>query len=292
MVLLLTTTLCLLGQTATTPALDQRAETQPAPTSEARSALDRGVQLLDDNEIDAAIQTLQGNDGALILEDVVRRDEHLGVALAYAGRTAESQQIFEHLLAVSPGHVLPYTISPKATFVFEKAREEMSRVRATEVRLELPPAIAFDEPIEVTLVCTTNARDLVARWQLCHRLKSGREPYSCSGLTDPGVGRSTSLLPAVPDSAGEESRQDEVPGAILQLAVAGFDAEGNEVYRGPTRRRPLELPVGTEVSGPWYTNFWLWGAVGALTVATSVVAISAAVLMQPDTAQIRVEVIE
>jgi len=259
----------------------------PAATT-GRAAVDRGVALLAEDDLRGAIAALEDVDGGLAYEDVLRLKESLGIALAYAGRKQEARQVFADLLAVAPGHALPYTISPKATFVFEAARTEMSRQRAAEFELELPPALPFDEPIEVGLTSRANPLELVRRLQLCHRVKGPRASYACVDVDSlvPDQQRRV-VLPAVPASAAAEvDAEAEGEPLLLQLALIGFDGQGNEVYRGPSRARPKEVMVGVEVPGPWYTSPWLWGAVGAVVLAAGVTTTIAVIMLQPTTARL------
>jgi len=262
------------------------------PTS-APAELERGIKLLADNDIPAAVVVLSGVRGPLALENVVRLDENLGVALAYAGKSAEAEQRFGHLLAVEPGHVLPYSISPKATFVFEKVRREMAQRRATEVTLETPASAPFDREIALTLSCRANALDLVASWRVCYRVKGGAADYECLVRPALPTGETTSvLLPAVPASAAvqtDAASRDEAP-AVLQVALAGFDGPGNEVFRNPSRAQPREIPIGIAAPGPWYSNGWLWAAVGVVAVATGAGIGVAIWALQPTTAHVVGEV--
>lgn len=263
-----------------------------APTS-APSELERGIRLLVDNDIPAAVVVLSGVRGPLALEDVVRLDENLGVALAYAGKSAEAEQRFGHLLAVEPGHVLPYSISPKATFVFEKVRRDMAQRRATEVTLETPAAAPFDREIALALTCRANALDLVASWQVCHRVKGSAVDYQCAPQPVRPIGEtSTVILPAVPASAAATpaaASPDEAP-AVMQVALAGFDGDGNEVYRNPSRTQPREIPIGIAVPGPWYSNIWLWTAAGVVAIAAAAGVAVAIWALQPTTAHVVGEV--
>jgi len=281
---------------AATVAASPAGSVPQAPSAEAQVALaqlENGLDQLEHNDIEAALTTLEAAVGPFTLDDLLRRQEGLGIALAFAGRGVEAERAFGRLLAVAPGYSLPYTISPKATFVFERARAQMSKRRATEVRLQAPAALPFDLEVPLRATCEANVLDLVARWELCHRLKSGDDAYSCQDFTA-AVGESVELsLPSVPAAAAipDPSGAGE-PRAILQLAVAGFDAGGNEVYRGPSRARPQELAVGAELPPLWYTNVWLWSSVGVGLLAVTAGAVTAAVLLQPSTARVVGEVAE
>lgn len=261
------------------------------PGAEARAAVDRGVAALDALEVEGAVAELQAVSGPLRLEDVVRRDQALGVALAYLERSDEAQRVFEHLLAVAPGHSLPYTLSPKAVFVFERARTASARRASTSVQLELPLASPYGQPIPVALRSRANALDLVARWRLCVRLASGGGDYTCHEAAAQPIGQAVRwTLPAQPGGAATRGADDASATDVLQLALSGLDAAGNEVYRGPDRARPAEIPLGLEPPAPWYANPWLWGTAGTLLLAGVAGGAIALWLLQPTTARLSAEV--
>jgi len=247
--------------------------------------LERGVALLEEDKIEAAIEMLESIEGGLGYDDVRRLKENLGIALAYADRKDEARRQFVELLAIAPEHALPYTISPKATFVFELARAEMAQQRTVEVDLATPLTIPFEREIEVTLVSRANPFALVRRWQLCSRQKGAAGDYQCRDVGELAVDQPrTFALPAL--SAVAETAAASQPSVVLQLALAGFDRANNEVYRGPTRGRPKEVLVGVAAPAPWYANFWLWGGLGAGLVIAGAALATAIVLTQPTTAQL------
>ena len=286
--------LCLLallhpGPVSAAAAAEESAPEQRSPNQE---GLDRGLALLAEDDVKGAIETLEMISGGLSHEELVQLKESLGVALAYAGRKEEARQAFLELLAVAPGHVLPYTISPKATFVYQEARAEMARKRAAEIELALPPALPFDEQVELTLTCRANPLGLLQRLEVCQRVKHPAATFDCVEVQALKVDEARLVsLPAVPASAASQVDTEGAP-AILQLVVTGFDAHDNEVYRGPSRAHPKEVPMGVEVPGPWYTSPWLWGGVGALVVAAAVTTTVAIILLQPTTAQLSGELAE
>lgn len=251
--------------------------------------LERGIQLLSEHEVKRAVEVLQQVTGPLRLADAVRHAENLGIGLAYSGRVDEAKRVFKRLLAIAPGHVMPYTVSPKATFVFEEARTEMAKLRATEVKVLAPQAIPFAEKIEVSSLCTANALDLMQSWELCFRIKGQGKDYICQPAA-PSAEENTAkhLLPAIPATAATDSEQQ----VILQLAVLGYDSDGNEVYQGPSKSRPQEVVVGVEVPGPWYSNYWLWGAVAASAAAAVAGGVALYFVLRPNTVSISGELVE
>lgn len=249
--------------------------------------LERGIALLEEDKIEAAIEMLQSIEGNLGLDDLRRSKESLGIALAYADRKDQACQVFKELLAIAPDHVLPYTISPRATFVFEQARAEMAQQRAIEVELNTPLTISFDRDIEVTLTSRANPFELAQRWQLCFRQKSASADYQCRPIDALPLDRPIVVaLPAVSTGAAAAADAARAAPVVLQLALSGFDRAGNEVYRWPSRARPKEVLVGVDVPAPWYSNVWLWAGLGSGLAVAAAAVVAAIVLTQPTTAQL------
>lgn len=271
------------AQTATSSALEDNTE------GKARADLERGLAQLDNNDISMAVDTLQANQGPLVLEDLIRHHEALAIALAYTEDTEASLNVFRKLLAISPGHALPYTISPKASFVFERARAEMAQTSATAVELSLPEILPYDESLPVTMNCRSNALGLVKRWSLCHRLKGTKTPYRCQEFAAQDLAKPQLFdLPAVPRAA-EQGQGDAETGVLLQVALLGYDSHGNEVFRGPGKARPLEARLGGERPQLWYQNPLVLGAGAVASLALVASTITIIILAQPRTASVVVE---
>jgi len=238
-----------------------------APASDAASApalrLERGLKLLEMQEYEAARPELELAlaERDLRLEQVVALYRALGVVRAFTGDDVGARWAFERLLSVDPGHALRYTLSPKATFLFEQARQTARLRRAIELSLETAPVVPFDEPIEVTLRRDADPLALVTRVVVRHRVK-GSADWKLLELMVPPIGSAQRIfLPAV-DAAQAVAEADGTRGALLELAVVGYNEAGWEVVRSPAPERPLELPIGFDVPGPWYAQWWLWGLVG------------------------------
>src|ERR1043165_8144886 len=89
-----------------------------------------GKQAPPKRDVDVARQALDAADhgGPLDHNANVTLWEQRGIAAAYVGDERAAGAAFDMLLALDPGHFLSYTLSPKATFVFEKVRND-SRAR-------------------------------------------------------------------------------------------------------------------------------------------------------------------
>src|SRR5688572_31819020 len=91
----------------------------------APGSLDRATEALAEFRVDEALQLLERakSEGPYRYADHVRLYEQLGIALAYVGNHEEAIAAFDHMLAIDPSHALSYSLSPKATLPFERARQ-------------------------------------------------------------------------------------------------------------------------------------------------------------------------
>src|SRR5262249_52506911 len=96
------------------------------PRGEGAARVAAGKQALARLDVDHARQALDAADGAgpLDHEDHSTLWEQRGIAAAYVDDERSASAAFDMLLALDPGHFLSYTLSPKATFVFEKVRND------------------------------------------------------------------------------------------------------------------------------------------------------------------------
>jgi hypothetical protein len=256
------------------PLLLTLALQTPSPTAEARALIDQG-------EVEAAIASLEALTGALPLEETVRRYEALGIAYALVAEEGSGDEravrAYAKLLSIEPYHTLPYTLSPKATFPFERARKEAQNRAATTLRMGHPEVGVFDEVTSIDIELTSDPERWVSAVELCHRVQGTANP-TCERRAAPAVGNHEIFeVPAVP------ARDDG--GVLLLLSLSAFDQHGQEIYRA----RPLELPVGFAPPTAWYSNPWIWVGVGVAATIGTGVALAA---VQPQNDQLRVVVPE
>lgn len=264
----------------------------PAPTGPA-AALNEGLQALEDLDLFAAEQKLNEalSAGPYKLEQVVALYAALGITRAYLEDEEGALSAFGKLLAVAPGHSLAYTTSPKATFLFERVRKESKARRAAELRASPPAVVPFGFPVTMTLERPADPTGLFARAEVLVRLK-GEDEYRTLAVELPPVGgASTVELGTWEESAGITDETGQV-GLIVEVALHAYDEHGWEVFRRPAPERPLEVPVGFDAPGPWYTQWWVWALGGAATAAVtaSVATVSsagvAAYLLWPEPATV------
>jgi hypothetical protein len=188
---------------------------------------------------------------------LVRLYEQLGIAYAYLEREPEALAAFDRLLALSPGHLLSYTLSPKATFVFERARKSAAGRPAPTIDVRWPRNADVSEPLPVDIEVVTDPPGFLHSAQL-HVRTRGAAAYATVDLELPVAGDSRRvLLPAVASGRPE----------VLQLFLTAFDGDGNEVLQWADPVRPRELPLGYEAPQRWYRQWWVWAVAGSVLAA-------------------------
>ncbi|MFH1812522.1 MAG: hypothetical protein ABIJ09_27565 [Pseudomonadota bacterium] len=251
-----------------------------APAASATAThLGRGLRLLDLQEFGEARAALELalDDGPYDHAQVVGLYRGLGLSRAFTGDEDGALWAFSRLLIVAPDESLPYTTSPKATFVFDRARMAQRQQRPAEILVVTEPVLAFDRPVLCRVERRSDPLAAMTHAAVLHRLQ-GQVDYQTLELELPPPGQRLDVtLPAVPGAAAVVDSHG-IPGAILEIAVVARDARGWEIYRGPDPERPLQIPVGFSESREWYTQWWLWGLIGGGVAAVTTGAIVAVLL--------------
>jgi len=253
------------------PATDERE----AAAARAALRLERGLELLEMQEHEDARAELERalKGGPYSFEQAVALYRGLGTVRAFANDIEGSRWAFHRMLRVDPTIILSYTISPKATFVYERVREDMKDLTGVQVTIETEPVVPLDREIPVLVRTKADPSRHVKRLELLYRVKGDAE-YQRLPIAFPPPGSQVDVdLPAVSSKRARETREGK-EGAFLQLALVGYDENDWEVYRGPAPSAPQELPVGFGAAGPWYTSWWAYGL-----LASSVAAVAAGMLV-------------
>ena len=285
------------GQSTESSNASASAPNEPriAP-SEPKSDLDKAIQFLDEFDLeqaDAALKRATTKTG-YTLKEVETLFETIGIVKAYLDDEEAAREAFSMLLSVSPAYTISYGTSPKATFLFEKVRDEKRLQRAIDVTVELDRPAQFDQPIRLKVTKTSDPQNLIDDAQLYYRLK-GELEFNVLHVDWPNDGSNMLLveLPSIPSQSAAQT-QDGVPHAIIQVALSGHNALQWEVFEGPIKARPLEIPVGYDPPQPWYSQWWVWSVSGSLVAfAVTSMAAGAGVYFlwpAPETVPLTVEV--
>jgi len=198
---------------------------------------------------------------------------------------------FEKMLQVDPTFILSYTISPKATFLFERVRAEHRHLKGIELEVETEPVVPLDREIPVIVRTITDPVGHVKRLELLHRVKGTAEYQRVPIAFPPPGSRVDVTLPEVPAEEAGEVREGK-EGTFVELAVVGYDENGWEVYRGPTPQAPQQLAVGFGSRGPWYTQWWAYGLIASAVTAIATAVVIGVVFVEPENANADYEVLQ
>jgi hypothetical protein len=249
------------------------------PRGDAAARVAAGKQALARLDVDVAKAALDGAErgGPLDHETNVTLWEQRGIAAAYVDDERTASAAFDMLLALDPGHFLSYTLSPKATFVFEKVRNQ-TRVRGTPaLDVNWPHGQRVGDPVPIDLEVVADPKQLLRRATLFVRTR-GEPTWRAADvplITSPAAPASPErrvLLPPV-----EATRP-----VSLELYLRAYDDHGNEVLTWADARRPREIPLRYDAPTPWYRRGWFYAAIGTVVAAGVGVAVYELTLAPPD----------
>ncbi len=252
---------------------------EPAPVLAPVGAtpLEAGLFYLAELELERALSALNAatQQGPYDHDQLIALYTALGTVRAFFDDEKGAKAAFRFLLTIAPNASLSYKTSTKATFLFEAVREEMRATRPPEVTLVPPVLVAFDQPVVLTLMRRHDPDGLLQDIVVRYRVQGADDDrFASIRLAAPDDGARTEVaLPAVgPAEANVE--EGGLSGAVVEVAVSAYDRRGWEVKRAPGPDRPLEIPVGFDAPGPWYTSWW--AITGAMVGVAVFVAASTA----------------
>ena len=229
-------------------------------TGDAPQKLVESKQALDKLDVDDAKVALDAAEksGPLDHASNVALWEQRGIAAAYVDDEDTAKHAFDMLLALDPGHFLSYTLSPKATFVFEKVRTAQHAAPELDVTWERGGKVGEALPIGVEVL--EDPKLFLRRATLFVRTR-GETAWRAADLALLQRGAEERvLLPAL---------HVHKP-VSLELYLRAYDEHGNEVLTWADPTRPREIALRYEPPTPWYKTWWGIGAmvVGGVAVAS------------------------
>jgi hypothetical protein len=241
-----------------------------AAAGDAPAKLAAGKQALDALKVDDAKAALDAVEaaGPLDREHNVALWEQRGIAAAYVDDEASATAAFDMLLALDPGHFLSYTLSPKATFVFEKVRS--AHHAAPELDVSWARGGKVGEPVPVGVEVLADPKQFLRHATLFVRTR-GETSWRAADLTL-GKGEQRVVLPAV----------DAKKPLSLEVYLRAYDDRGNEVLTWADPVRPREIALRYDPPRPWYYNWKLLTAIGVAAVAAASVTVYELTLAPPD----------
>ncbi|HEU4730584.1 MAG TPA: hypothetical protein VFT22_21955, partial [Kofleriaceae bacterium] len=263
------------------------ATCRPRGDGAARVAAAR--QALAQLDVDVARQALAAADrgGPLDHDANVTLWEQRGIAAAYLDDERGASAAFDMLLALDPGHFLSYTLSPKATFVFEKARNDARTRGVPALDVHWPHGQRVGDPLPLDLEVVADPKRFLRRATVFVRAR-GEAGWRA---TDVALAGGADARPdrQANEPAGPRAERRIVLPAIeanrpvsLELYLRAYDDRGNEVLTWADPARPREIPLRYDPPIPWYRRGWFYAAVGSVVAATVGVTVYELTIAPPD----------
>ena len=247
------------------------------PFNSERTSLEQGAAELEAFHPEVAMGHLKRaqSEGPYRHADFVRLYEQLGVAHAYLEDEASALRAFDAALLLSPGHAISYTLSPKATFAFQKARAAAADRRAPEMRVSWPRDATVDAPLLIDVAVTSDPAAHFSRARLFHR-RRGTQAFAFADFDlRPAPAVATIELPPVAPDAGEAT--------ALELFLVVHDRSGNEVHLWGDAAAPNAVPLAFVPELRWYERWWVWAITGTVVAAAASLIVLVAASPAPET---------
>jgi hypothetical protein len=231
-----------------------------APAGDAPASLERGAKAIAEQDAEAAKAAVAAAEKAGPLDHAsnVKLWEERGIALAFGDDEAGAKTAFDMMLALDPGHVLSYRLSPTATLPFEDARKKAAPPPALDVNWPRGGKVGDALPLDIEVVA--DPKQFLHHATVFVRAR-GEASWRAADLPLGGVGDRRIVLPPV-------AAQKPVS---LELYLRAYDAHDNEVLTWADAARPREIALRYEAPTPWYKNPWVLAiGGGVLAIATGV----------------------
>jgi hypothetical protein len=235
-----------------------------------------GKQALAKLDVEVAQQALAAADGAgpLDHDTNVTLWEQRGIAAAYLDDDRGAGAAFD-MLALDPGHFLSYTLSPKATFVFERVRNAARARGVPALDLVWPHGQRVGDPLPIDLDVIADPKQFLRRATLFVRSR-GDAAWRAADIELGGAPehRAEHRIVLPPVEAGKP--------VSLELYLRAYDDRGNEVLTWADPARPREIPLRYDPPTPWYRRAWFYAVVGTAVAAAVGITVYEVTLAPPD----------
>lgn len=245
-------------------ALDEQYLDHRCQAVAGRAHIEAGRAALATFDLDTAKTQLDAaaTAGPLDYDSHVALWEQRGIASAYAADEPGALRAFDTLLTLDPGHLLSYTLSPRATFVFEKARLAAQHTPRPALQLTWRRDARIGDALPIDVEVVADPKQSLARASLVLRTR-GEASWRAIDLPLPKPGTLARIT--VPPTSGKKP-------ATLELYLRAFDAQNNEVLRWASPEAPRELALRYEPPQPWHSKWWVRAiGGGVLAVGTGIV---------------------
>jgi hypothetical protein len=233
-----------------------------APAGNAPKQLEVGAQAIASQDVDAIKAAVDAAEksGPLDYTSNIRMWEERGIGLAYGDDDPGAKTAFDMMLALDPGHVLSYRLSPKATLVFEEVRKAVPAAPAIDVNWARGQKVGDPLPIDIEVL--SDPKKFLDRATLFVRSRGESNWHATDLVLAKALPRGqTVVLPPV---------HSDKP-VSLEIYLRAYDSRNNEVLAWADAAHPRELALRYEPPTPWYRKWWVWAVGGSvLALATGI----------------------
>ncbi len=229
-----------------------------APRGNAPAKLAESKAALDEQNVETATQALDAaaKAGPLDHDANISLWEQRGIAASFAEDDAQARSAFEMLLALDPGHFLSYQLSTKATFRFEKVRNESKSVGAPALDVDWAFGQKVGAPVKIDISVLSDPKQFLTRATLFVRTR-GEQAWRAADVPLTAARKDHHLvLPPVQANKA----------VSLELYLKAYDDRGNEVLTWAQPTRPREIPLRYDPPRPWWQKWWVITIAGAVAV--------------------------
>ena len=235
-----------------------------------RSSSRSGAQAIASQDVDAIAAAVSAAEkaGPLDYTSNIRLWEERGIGLAYGDDDPGAKTAFDMMLALDPGHVLSYRLSPKATLVFEEVRKAVPTAPSIDVNWTRGQKVGDPLPIDIEVI--SDPKKFLDRATLFVRSR-GEASWHATDLVL--AKDKTIVLPAI---------HSDKP-VSLELYLRAYDAHDNEVLTWADPSHPRELALRYEPPTPWYRKWWVWAIGGSALALATGITVYELTIAPPDT---------
>src|SRR5450432_4230955 len=200
------------------------------PAGDAPKQLEVGAQAIASQDVDAIAAAVGAAEkaGPLDYTSNIRLWEERGIGLAYGDDDPGAKTAFDMMLALDPGHVLSYRLSPKATLVFEEVRKSVPTAPSIDVNWTRGQKVGDPLPIDIEVI--SDPKKFLDRATVFVRAR-GEPSWRATDLAVDGASEHHLVLPPI-------AAQKPVS---LELYLRAYDTSGNEVLAWADAKRPREI---------------------------------------------------
>lgn len=232
----------------------------------------KAKQAIIDQDPDAAIAAFAASKtvGPMDRESYASLWEQRGIAAGFLRDKPTATTAFGMLLALDPGHVIPYGLRTDILEVFDGVRTE--RPRPPEVDVAWPSGLKTSDPIPLDVEVLSDPKQFLRRATIFVRARGDAE-WRASDLALAAKPQRV-VLPALHTAKS----------TALELYLRAYDDHGNEVLAWSDPARPREIPLRYDPPPRWYRNWKTYAIGGTAAVLLTGLIVYAVTLAPPDDA--------